>query len=329
MPRPINEEVIIDDTEEESVDETQEVSPETEDQTEAGEEGGEEEGSEEGSTEDAAGGEDDGELAPVIIKVNGKEVDISKYSDEDKLKLIQKGMAAQERFDEAAKQRQEAAQFVELAKTDPVKFLQANGVDTEKMAMDLVYRKVQLEKMSPEEKQAYELTQKNAELKQENQTLEQKRAEAKKQQEMQARYDEFLKKSTAVIDQHPTLEADNEVITRFADIVDKMDEDGLVPDYEKIAEKVNNDLNGLVVNRIEKMDDATLYKILGRKNIDRVRKMDLAKIKEPKGKGAKPSGKTAPVPRNEKKVPWQKHKEYMQNISNGMDPALAEAKLYE
>lgn len=124
---------------------------------------------------------------PHKIVVNGKEEWIS---TEDAIKLAQIGKGANAKFEEAARMRKQNEQFLELLKANPRAVL-ANpklGLDFRKIAEEYLLEQINLEKMTPEQKQVHEMQEK---LK----ALEAEKEEAKKQAES-AQQEELVKHHT-------------------------------------------------------------------------------------------------------------------------------------
>ena len=85
------------------------------------------------------------------LKVKGKEIEVD---DAQYHSYAQKGAAATQTWEEAAKMRKEAEGFVHLLKTDPLKILKDPnlGLDFRKIAEDYLWEQLQDEQMSPEQK---------------------------------------------------------------------------------------------------------------------------------------------------------------------------------
>ena len=117
------------------------------------------------------------------IKVDGKELEIP----EDKVpQMLQKAIGAEKRFEEANKIKQEAYEFANYIKTNPIEAMKRAGVDFEKLAVDHVYEQVRYDAMSDEEKRAHDLEKDNQIKDQELQRYkDQEAAEIKRREEQE------------------------------------------------------------------------------------------------------------------------------------------------
>lgn len=96
----------------------------------------------------------DGDLdALVTIKVNGQ---TRKVSVKEALKQAELGVGAQQRMQEAAKERKEAQRLAHLAKTDPDKYLAEIGQDPDQYAERRLVSKYERMAMTPEQREHME-----------------------------------------------------------------------------------------------------------------------------------------------------------------------------
>lgn len=126
------------------------------------------------------------EPAPKIwkLKVNGKDVEFD-ASNEERIKAeVQKGIAAQEKFQQAATIQKQAEQFIKLLQTNPEAVLSnpALGVNLREFAENYLYKQIQQERMTPEEKEAQK---EQARIAKEMEELEQYRNRDKEQKQQQ------------------------------------------------------------------------------------------------------------------------------------------------
>lgn len=96
---------------------------------------------------------------PYKIKVNGKEYALTL---EEALTLAQKGVGADKKFNEAHKIKTQAEQFIHLLKTDPMAILNNPniGFDFKKAAQDFLAKEIDLEMMTPEQRELHDLKEK-------------------------------------------------------------------------------------------------------------------------------------------------------------------------
>lgn len=108
------------------------------------------------------------------MKVDGEESEMELDEDSAR-KLAQQGLAAQKRMSEAARVKKHAEQIAQLIKADPVKVLKAYGHNVDELAIAHVKQLMDLENMSPVERENMELKRRVQE------------AEAKEKEEIETR----------------------------------------------------------------------------------------------------------------------------------------------
>lgn len=92
------------------------------------------------------------------LKVDGEEVDFDP-SDPVKVKqMVQKGLAADKRFQESAVQKKQIERFFETLRSNPLKILKdpALGINFREIAESYLYDQIQLESMTPAQRAARE-----------------------------------------------------------------------------------------------------------------------------------------------------------------------------
>jgi len=137
----------------------------------------------------------------VKYKVDGEEyeVDLKEASQ-----LLSKAAGADRRFQEAANIRNEAKEFVQFIKTNPIAALQRAGIDFEQLAIDHVHELVTVQQMSPEQREAYEAKKERDQLKkekEERERLSKEEQERQSQEEVEAETKRYIEEfETSIID---------------------------------------------------------------------------------------------------------------------------------
>lgn len=114
------------------------------------------------------------------VKVDGQEIEVT---EEELLSGYQSTKSAQQRFNEAARMRKQAEEFIKIAKTDPKKLLTHPniGIDLKAFANDILAEMLEEEMLSPQEKELRSTKKKLAEYEE----AKRKEEEARKQSEME------------------------------------------------------------------------------------------------------------------------------------------------
>jgi len=191
----VTEETVEESEEAEVVEETEEVAAE-EETAESGEEDGE------ATEETEAEPEAPVEPETVVLKVNGQDIEVSR----DKLvELAQKGIGSEQKFNDAATQRQQLADVINDLK-DPSRvlpLLEKMGHNTRKMAEDLLIKQMEEEAMTAEQRELFDAKKriKSMEDAQNAQTKEKSNQDALvKQAQLREEYDTTFAKAFEDVD---------------------------------------------------------------------------------------------------------------------------------
>lgn len=219
------------------------------------------------------------------LQVNGKskKVELDINDDKEVKKYLQKAMAADEKFEEAALTRKQAEQLVEMLQKDPLSILKnpALGLNIRKLAEDILLQDLEDQAKTPEQK---ELEEARNRLK----AYEEEKAKLKKD------HDESLLKQRQMENQKSTEESmikafDNSVIPptpfavrRVADIlvsaIESGWEDATIEQIMPYAEEVI--LKELQDTVRKHGDPDKLEKLLGKDILDGYRKSKVSKLKK-------------------------------------------------
>lgn len=220
------------------------------------------------------------------IKIDGVESQISK---DELLRGYQTAKAAHDRFQEAAKLREQVDSHFELFGKDPIqaaiKAAEAKGITADQFreaTEQWLWENIQREQMSPEEREKaelqekvkqYEEAQKKAKEEEQQQTINAQVAKAR---------DKYASEMSEAIDANG-LSADPRAVQQVAQIMlNSVDGSGMptlsvkdaVAYYKQEQSSALNDF-------LSKADINQLTKLLGEEKLNQLRKQDLAKLKNP------------------------------------------------
>ncbi|NCN38766.1 MAG: hypothetical protein GW914_00100, partial [Candidatus Aenigmarchaeota archaeon] len=214
------------------------------------------------------------------LKVNGKEIEFD-ASNEDKVKAeVQKAFAAQEKFQHASKVQKQAEQFLEMLQRDPEAVLShpSLGVNLREFAENYLYKQLQEERLSPEEKQSkiekQELEQYRAERE------EQKKAqEAEKMEQLKEQYrQDYQQKFVSALEKTGIPKTDWS-IKRMADYMREAIRRGhsnISP--EDVAPMVKQDWLSAQRELLSSLDGEQLIEMVGKDTAEKIRKHQVGQV---------------------------------------------------
>lgn len=219
----------------------------------------------------------------VPLKVNGRdmEYEVDLDNDEELAKYLQKAMAADEKFQEAASIRKQMQQFVNALKSDPLSILSHPelGINIKDLAERVINNELEDLQKSPEQKRLEqlerELKERDEKLKsveEQKRTAELARLEEQAFQELDRDIDEALKTTS--------LPKSAYVMKRIADTLINANELGyteisvkdIMPYVEQTMEQELQEMFG-------RMPEEVIERLMGQ-NLDRVRRSKIAKAKK-------------------------------------------------
>lgn len=216
------------------------------------------------------------------FRVNGREVEREiDLNDEDMLhELIQKGMAADERFQSASSVEKKMKEFAALLQADPWEAFKAAGHDPDKMTEAYMKKRVEELSKSPEQLQLEKLQKeiekerkKREELENEKLTAEQARVESEYSRQLDEEISGALTSST--------LPKSPYVVKRIAEnlmiAIEQGNEDASVEDVLPLVEKQINDE---IRQMFEAMPEDVIEKMLGNDVSNKLRKRRIANAKK-------------------------------------------------
>jgi hypothetical protein len=200
------------------------------------------------------------------LKVFGKEeeVDLGSLSDDDLVRALQKGKAADRVMQDAAELRRQWQEAVEHIKKDPFSALKNEvfGVDLEKLAEERLAQKYQ-EMTMPEQER------KMLQLQRELEAVKQREAQQKTQQETVARkqFEDAVAKQTEdqfvkALTEHD-LPVSRETIYMMAEVAKVNLDHGIELDERQLAAEVRHRLTGMHQHVTKSLKGEQLIKYLG------------------------------------------------------------------
>jgi len=208
------------------------------------------------------------------LKVNGKEIEFD-ASNEEKVKAeVQKAFAAQEKFQHAAKVQKQAETFLEMLQRDPETVLShpSLGVNLREFAENYLYKQLQEERLSPEEKQArtekQELERYRAEREEQKKVQEAEKMEQLKEQYRQ----DYQQKFISALEKTGIPKTDWS-IKRMADYMREAIKRGhtnITP--EDVAPMVKQDWLAAQRELLSSLDGEQLIEMVGRDTAEKIRK---------------------------------------------------------
>lgn len=219
------------------------------------------------------------------LQVNGKAKDfeIDTDNDEEMRKYLQKAMAADEKFQEAAMTRKQAEQLVELLRTNPVAILKHPelGLDIKQLATQILNEELEEMSKTPEQKKLEEMEQKLKSYEEEKKKLEEGKRTAEMERIQAEVYQQLDDDITDALSKSD-LPKSPYVIKRISDAMIEAVELG----YTDVrVQDIMPYVEQQMVAEIQQMFDAkpsdVMEKMIGKKNLDNYRK---SKITKPKAK---------------------------------------------
>lgn len=249
-------------------------------------------------------------------KVNGRQIDveIDPNNEEELLRYVQKALASDEKFEEAANLRKSVSQLVEALKTNPLEILRRPelGIDIKALAEQVLNQELEDMSKTPEQKKLEEMERKLKEYEEERTKLEEAKRQAeisKFQEEAFRQLDEDITGALATSD----LPKSPYVIKRIADTMieavnlgyaDVSVKDILPIVEQQIQEEIRNMFEVAPEDVLEKLTD----KYVGKSTLNKMRQKRLAKTKKPveTAKNVKETGTTSKTEANKQSTDSKK-----------------------
>jgi len=226
---------------------------------------------------------------PYKIKVNGKEYNVGL---EEALRLAQKGVGADTKFNEAYKMRQQAEQFIHQLKTDPMSILMNPnlGFDFKKLAQEFLAKEIEKEMMTPDQRELFETKEKLRQAEEEKKSIAEKESEARMQQLVSHYSSEYEKDIQATL-QTSGLPKTRGTVKRLAYYMQKGLERGVELKAADVIDLVRADYIQEHNELYGATDGDTLLKMFGDQTLKKIMEANLKKVKGGDGMSPTPPKK--------------------------------------
>lgn len=244
------------------------------------------------------------------LKVDGQEVEATL---EDLQKAYSKVSAADKRFQEGAKARAQAEEFVRLLQTNPLKVLThpSLGLNFRELAENYLVEQLQEAQLTPEQK---ELRDAKAQLQaiKEAEEMSKKEAEEQQRAQLEEHYSNEYTNQIVQALETATLPKTPATVKRMAYYMSQALQKGLDLKASDVVELVKQDYIQEQKELFGGLDGDMLLKLLGEDTASKIRKSDLARLKKSQPAVSKPSV-SSPSPKKEEqklsKEEWRKRLE--------------------
>jgi hypothetical protein len=219
------------------------------------------------------------------VKVDGQEVEVA---EADLLADYGKGKSADARFREAAQMRKQAEEFIHLLRTDPIKVLsnKSLGIDLRKIAEEYLVAQLEEESLDPREKELRDTKRKLEEYEQAKRE-EAKRAEEAQYAELQKRFTEDYSNKIVAALESAGLPKTQHTIKRMASYMNE----GIKREFNlqpaDVVDMVRRDYIEETKSLYGGLDGDKLLELLGDDVATKIRKHDLAKVRNTRPSSAK------------------------------------------
>ena len=216
------------------------------------------------------------------LKADGEEFEFDASDDEKVKREIMKSRGADKRFKEAAAQRQQAEQFINMLK-DPGQLEQVFsklGVDFDKIAEDRLWNKIQESQLTPEQKEQREKERDYQRLKDMEQNWGKIQKDLKFQQDVahnETQYERTILKALET----QGIPKDHYTVAKMADYMVSAVKQGYDVTFDEIASQIKKDNAEYFRTHTEHMSDEQLIELLGQRGAEKFRKADVKRVRSP------------------------------------------------
>lgn len=223
------------------------------------------------------------------LKVNNKvkEVELDLSNDEEVQKYLQKALAAEEKFQEAASVRKQAEQLVNALKTNPLAVLMHPelGLDVKALAQQVLTQEIEDMQKTPEQKRIEELERALKDREEKERSLEEEKRQAEMGRIQEEAFQELDSQISSALSKSE-LPKSPYVVKRIADAMIEAVNMG----YKDITvEQIMPFVEDSITTEFQRMFDEApeqtaeklMEKLVGKKNLDRYRKTKVARVKRP------------------------------------------------
>lgn len=217
------------------------------------------------------------------LKVDGEEFEEEvDWNDKERIKrALQMERVANKRMGETAQTRKDMQQLVALLQSQPDAVLSELGHDVEKFAQDILNRKLEEMQKSPEQKEKEALQKELERLRKEADDSKKAKEEAEFLRLQEQAVQDLDEQITQALEGNPDLPKNSYVIKRIADLMIFAHENGRKDIKVKdIVPVLKNEIHSEWSEMFSKMPEDILENIIGKDNINRVRRAIMKKQKE-------------------------------------------------
>lgn len=255
------------------------------------------------------------------LKINGRE---EEWPEDKVVAYAQKGRAADQKFEEAAKFRKEREEFEALMEKNPEKALASKLGDErfEKVAVDYLKRKLALKTASPEQRRIMELESKLKEREEKDQE-EQEKALTEKRNKLVEQHTIRLDKEIPEALDSVGLTKSPYTISRMADLMIKARKNGWDVPTKSIAEMVKDEIRSHIQDLGKNLPDERLAEIYGEEIGERFSKARIARLANPPDSKSnvqasrKAAATTDKLPGQTNKMSQQEYDDYIEKVTKG------------
>lgn len=218
-------------------------------------------------------------------KVNGRqrEIELDPNNDEEMMKYLSKAMAADEKFEEAATLRKSVEMLVQELKTNPRSVLSHPelGLDLMKFAQDIINESIEEEQKTPEQRELEQLKKQLADKTTREKQLEDEKTTAERARMEEQAFKQFDDDITAALETSK-LPKSPYVVKRIADtLIEAVNMGYTDATVQQILPIVEEQINNEIQRMFETMPEDVMEKMIGSKNLERVRKKRLSSKGKP------------------------------------------------
>ncbi len=232
-------------------------------------------------------------------KVNGRqlEIELDPNNDEEMLKYLQKAMAADEKFQEAAQLRKNVEALVNELRTNPKAILMHPelGIDVKQLATEILNEEIEEMQKSPEQRELEKLKKELEAKTKREQQLEEEKRNAEMQRLQEQAFKQFDDEITDALSKS-SLPKSPYVVKRIADtLIEAVNLGYTDTTVQQIMPIIEQQISKEIQNMFETMPEEMMEQLIGKQNLSRMRKSRLAKMKKPveTAKNVKETGKNS------------------------------------
>lgn len=213
---------------------------------------------------------------PYKLKANGKEIELTL---EELQTWAQKGMGANQKFQEAARMREQMQKIMQMIKTNPRAILEDPriGVDIKKLAEDVLWEQVQREKMTPEQRELQETKKKLEEFEKQNKELESRTKTEKFNQEVE-HFSKKLGEDIQNVLQTSNVPKTQFTVKRMAFYMQEALKRGVDLSAKDVVGIVHNEYQQNVKQILGAVDGDALVNLIGEDTLKKIRDHELKRL---------------------------------------------------